>query len=93
MLLFTFVDSPQLFVLDGSKAGAKFRNLKNWSGAIGYGAGSGSPLSPSFNFCLEFAKSSQVFFGIINVFAICIELFACLSLPRIGIGLRWKTYS
>ncbi|PON56194.1 beta-galactosidase [Trema orientale] len=43
----------------GSKDGAKFRTLKNWSGAIGYGAGSGSPLSPSFNFCLELAKSSQ----------------------------------
>ncbi|PON52518.1 beta-galactosidase [Parasponia andersonii] len=43
----------------GSKDGAKFRTLKNWSAAIGYGAGSGSPLSPSFNFCLELAKSSQ----------------------------------
>ncbi|KAF4381555.1 hypothetical protein F8388_021183 [Cannabis sativa] len=44
----------------GSKDSAKYQNLKNWSGAIGYGAGSGSPLSPSFNFCLELAKSSQV---------------------------------
>ncbi|XP_060957913.1 uncharacterized protein LOC115701057 isoform X4 [Cannabis sativa] len=43
----------------GSKDSAKYQNLKNWSGAIGYGAGSGSPLSPSFNFCLELAKSSQ----------------------------------
>lgn len=38
---------------------ARFKNLDNWSCAIGYGLGSGSPLSPSFNFGLEFAKSSQ----------------------------------
>ncbi|KAJ8774898.1 hypothetical protein K2173_019902 [Erythroxylum novogranatense] len=43
----------------GSKANAKYKNLMNWSAAIGYGVGSGSPLSPSFNFCLELAKSSQ----------------------------------
>ncbi|KAL5571358.1 hypothetical protein UlMin_020955 [Ulmus minor] len=43
----------------GSKDGAKYRNLKNWSCAIGYGVGSSSPLSPSFNFCLELARSSQ----------------------------------
>ncbi|GMN42508.1 hypothetical protein TIFTF001_011714 [Ficus carica] len=43
----------------GSKDGAEYTNLKNWSGAIGYCVGSGSPLRPSFNFCLELAKSSQ----------------------------------
>ncbi|KAI7735361.1 hypothetical protein M8C21_017535 [Ambrosia artemisiifolia] len=40
--------------------GAKYKNLKNWNCAIGYGIGSGSPLSPSFNFGLEFAQNSQV---------------------------------
>ncbi|KAL6288034.1 hypothetical protein ACE6H2_012424 [Prunus campanulata] len=43
----------------GSKEGQKYRNLKNWSCAIGYGVGSSSPLSPSFNFGLELSKSSQ----------------------------------
>ncbi|KAI4348161.1 hypothetical protein L6164_008917 [Bauhinia variegata] len=38
---------------------AKLTNLMNWSCAIGYGVGSASPLSPSFNFSLELAKSSQ----------------------------------
>lgn len=42
-----------------TKDDSKFKNLKNWSCAIGYGLGSGSPLSPSFNFCLELANSSQ----------------------------------
>ncbi|KAF5739624.1 hypothetical protein HS088_TW12G00833 [Tripterygium wilfordii] len=42
-----------------SKDGEKYKNLMNWSCAIGYGVGSGSPLSPSFNFGLELAKSSQ----------------------------------
>lgn len=40
----------------------KLKNLTNWSCAVGYGVGSGSPLSPSFNFGLELAKSSQVVF-------------------------------
>ncbi|GMY22539.1 Beta-galactosidase 9 isoform 2, partial [Fagus crenata] len=43
----------------GSKERANYKNLMNWSCAIGYGVGSGSPLSPSFNFGLELAKSSQ----------------------------------
>lgn len=43
----------------GKKDGARYKNLANWSCAIGYGLGSGSPLSPSFNFGLELAKSSQ----------------------------------
>ncbi|XP_057491199.1 uncharacterized protein LOC130776951 [Actinidia eriantha] len=42
-----------------SKDGARYKNLANWSCAIGYGLGSGSPLTPSFNFGLELAKSSQ----------------------------------
>ncbi|KAJ4729219.1 Beta-galactosidase [Melia azedarach] len=42
----------------GGKEDAKYKNLMNWSCAIGYGVGSGSPLSPSFNFGLELAKSS-----------------------------------
>lgn len=44
----------------GSKDEARYKNLANWSCAIGYGLGSGSPLSPSFNFGLELAKNSQV---------------------------------
>ncbi|KAL6551492.1 hypothetical protein OROGR_007646 [Orobanche gracilis] len=43
----------------GSKEVARYKNLANWSCAIGYGLGSGSPLSPSFNFGLELAKNSQ----------------------------------
>lgn len=43
----------------GSKDGQKFTNSKNWSAAIGYGVGSGSPLSPSFNFGLELSRSNQ----------------------------------
>ncbi|XP_009760759.1 uncharacterized protein LOC107784250 [Nicotiana tabacum] len=43
----------------GNTNGAKYKNLENWSCAIGYGVGSGSPLSPSFNFGLELAKNSQ----------------------------------
>lgn len=46
----------------GSKDRARYKDLANWSCAIGYGLGSGSPLSPSFNFGLELAKSSQVCF-------------------------------
>ncbi|KAG4390610.1 hypothetical protein GLYMA_05G007402v4 [Glycine max] len=38
---------------------AKLTNLMNWSCAMGYGVGSGSPLCPSFNFNLEIVKSSQ----------------------------------
>ncbi|KAJ9562597.1 hypothetical protein OSB04_007757 [Centaurea solstitialis] len=41
------------------KDGAKYKNLKNWDCAVGYGIGSGSPLSPSFNFGLEFKQNSQ----------------------------------
>ncbi|KAK4426152.1 hypothetical protein Salat_1383700 [Sesamum alatum] len=43
----------------GSKDEARYKNLANWSCAIGYGLGSGSPLSPSFNFGLELAKNSE----------------------------------
>ncbi|CAN6572202.1 unnamed protein product [Malus baccata var. baccata] len=43
----------------GSKDTQKYKNLKNWSAAIGYGVGSSSPLSPSFNFGLELSRSSQ----------------------------------
>jgi hypothetical protein len=55
------------FFLDGNKDGAKYKNLMNWSCAIGYGVGSGSPLSPSFNFGLELAKSSQVILQIVQI--------------------------
>ncbi|CAI0456107.1 unnamed protein product [Linum tenue] len=44
----------------GSVNGAKYKNPKNWSAALGYGVGSASPISPSFNFGLELAQSSQV---------------------------------
>lgn len=43
----------------GNKDASRLKNLENWSCAIGYGVGSTSPLSPSFNFGLELAKSSQ----------------------------------
>ncbi|ONK68401.1 uncharacterized protein A4U43_C05F11130 [Asparagus officinalis] len=36
------------------------KDLKNWSCAIGYGLGSSSPLSPSFNFAIELVRSSQL---------------------------------
>ena len=65
-------------VIDGSKDDAKYKNLQNWSGAIGYGVGSGSPLSPSFNFCLELAKSSKVCF--IFAYSEVCDLVNCL--PR-----------
>ncbi|KAI3793949.1 hypothetical protein L1987_36572 [Smallanthus sonchifolius] len=41
------------------KDDARYRNLKNWNYAIGYGLRTGSPLSPSFNFGLELAQNSQ----------------------------------
>ncbi|KAK1321804.1 hypothetical protein QJS10_CPA03g00401 [Acorus calamus] len=44
----------------GSKTDVDFINLDNWNLAIGYGLGSSSPLSPSFNVCLELAKKSQL---------------------------------
>uniref|UniRef100_R7W981 Uncharacterized protein n=1 Tax=Aegilops tauschii TaxID=37682 RepID=R7W981_AEGTA len=44
----------------GSKHPMPFTDLKNWNCAIGYGVGSSSPLSPSFNFALELVRSSQV---------------------------------
>uniref|UniRef100_A0A1J3CEI4 Uncharacterized protein n=1 Tax=Noccaea caerulescens TaxID=107243 RepID=A0A1J3CEI4_NOCCA len=44
---------------DKSKDTEKYTDLRNWSCAAGYGVGSRSPLSPSFNFGLELARSSQ----------------------------------
>ncbi|KAJ0821706.1 hypothetical protein HanPSC8_Chr16g0723391 [Helianthus annuus] len=41
------------------KEDARYRNLKNWNYAIRYGLGTGSPLSPSFNFGLELAQNLQ----------------------------------
>ncbi|KAI3976269.1 hypothetical protein MKX01_021811 [Papaver californicum] len=52
--------SPRTAWLVIEKDGANYKDLKNWSCAIGYGLGSSSPLSPSFNFCHELARSSQV---------------------------------
>ncbi|KAL2944687.1 Immunoglobulin superfamily member 22 [Bienertia sinuspersici] len=45
--------------LYSTKDDSKLINPKDWSCAVGYGLGSGSPLSPSFNFGLELANSSQ----------------------------------
>ncbi|KAL6006973.1 hypothetical protein ACLOJK_032469 [Asimina triloba] len=42
-----------------SKDHTTYNDVKNWSWAIGYSSGSSSPLSPSYNFGLEFARSSQ----------------------------------
>lgn len=60
------------FVLDENKDTAKYSDLRNWSCAAGYGVGSRSPLSPSFNFGLELARSSQV--------SICTEQFIYSSI-------------
>ncbi|KAM3346393.1 hypothetical protein ACQJBY_020765 [Aegilops geniculata] len=46
--------------IGGSKHPMPFTDLKNWNCAIGYGVGSSSPLSPSFNFALELVRSSQL---------------------------------
>ncbi|KZV45670.1 hypothetical protein F511_02330 [Dorcoceras hygrometricum] len=47
-------------VFSGKQRWSKIQKLENWSCAIGYGLGSGSPLSPSFNFGLELANNSQI---------------------------------
>lgn len=49
-----------LYLLDESNRPMCFKDLKNWSCAIGYEVGSSSPLCPSFNFGLELDKTSQV---------------------------------
>lgn len=43
-----------------SKYPMNLKDMMNWSYAIGYGFGSSSPLSPSFNFSIELVKSSQL---------------------------------
>ncbi|KAG4390612.1 hypothetical protein GLYMA_05G007402v4 [Glycine max] len=66
---------------------AKLTNLMNWSCAMGYGVGSGSPLCPSFNFNLEIVKSSQVknpleensVVGITNYIDFGFELQTCVD--------------
>ncbi|KAG7632841.1 hypothetical protein ISN44_As03g029340 [Arabidopsis suecica] len=45
--------------LHGSKDLAKYTDPRNWSCAAGYGVGSQSPLTPSFNMGIELARSSQ----------------------------------
>ncbi|XP_068638940.1 uncharacterized protein [Aristolochia californica] len=39
---------------------SRFKDLKNYSWAIGYGSGTSSPLTPSFNFGLELANTSKL---------------------------------
>ncbi|XP_066362962.1 uncharacterized protein [Miscanthus floridulus] len=46
--------------LSGSKHPMPFTELENWNCAISYGVGSTSPLSPSFIFSLELARSTQL---------------------------------
>ncbi|AQK92383.1 hypothetical protein ZEAMMB73_Zm00001d009661 [Zea mays] len=46
--------------LSGSKYPMPFTELENWNYAISYGVGSTSPLSPSFIFSLELARSTQL---------------------------------
>lgn len=46
--------------LSGNKDLMPFTDLKNWNYAISYGVGSASPLSPSFIFSLELARSTQL---------------------------------
>jgi len=48
-----------------------FTELENWNCAISYGVGSTSPLSPSFIFSLELARSTQVCFN-----------FTCISVRK-----------
>ncbi|KAF6157376.1 hypothetical protein GIB67_004314 [Kingdonia uniflora] len=43
-----------------NKDGANYNDLRNWSCAVGYWLGSSSPMSPSFNFALELARSNLV---------------------------------
>ena len=69
----------------GSKDGQKYKDVKNWSGAIGYGVGSGSPLSPSFNFGLELSRSNQVCFYLVlsiqtDSGPIYLHILACIQL-------------
>jgi hypothetical protein len=54
-----------LFSIGGSKYPMPFTELENWNYAISYGVGSTSPLSPSFIFSLELARSTQVCFYIV----------------------------
>lgn len=68
-----------LLLPGGSKDYTRFKNLRNWSCAIGYGVGTGSPLSPSFIFGLELAKSSQVFCT--SKFLICC-IIVCFCLVK-----------
>ncbi|KAK7266095.1 hypothetical protein RIF29_18735 [Crotalaria pallida] len=51
----------------------KLSNLMNWSCAMAYGVGSGSPLSPSFNFSLELAKSSQNVIGGVIIYTLVLS--------------------
>ncbi|KAF8726782.1 hypothetical protein HU200_019257 [Digitaria exilis] len=46
--------------LSGTKHPMPFTDLENWNCVISYGAGSTSPLSPSFIFSLELARSTQL---------------------------------
>ncbi|TKW25726.1 hypothetical protein SEVIR_3G137000v4 [Setaria viridis] len=46
--------------ISGSKNPMPFTELENWNCAISYGVGSTSPLSPSFIFSLELARSTQL---------------------------------
>ena len=72
-----------LLLLDGSNDRANYKNLNDWSCAIGYGAGSGSPMSPSFNFGIELAKSSEVCsreFQLYTHLNMCLSV--SLSLPQ-----------
>ncbi|CAA7402304.1 unnamed protein product [Spirodela intermedia] len=45
---------------EGIKDEVDFRHLKNWSWAVGYRVGSGTPLRPSFNVSLELAANSEL---------------------------------
>lgn len=46
--------------LSGNKHHMPYMDSKNWNCAISYGVGSTSPLSPSFIFSLELARSTQL---------------------------------
>jgi hypothetical protein len=67
-LLLTLILYPVYSAIGGSKHPMPFTELENWNCAISYGVGSTSPLSPSFIFSLELARSTQVCFIIVHIF-------------------------
>ncbi|KAF5760544.1 hypothetical protein HanXRQr2_Chr16g0754731 [Helianthus annuus] len=64
------------------KEDARYRNLKNWNYAIRYGLGTGSPLSPSFNFGLELAQNLQFIVSFYQHVVVQRRLFIAIVLVK-----------